>query len=101
MSVEIKWTIPDPETGEKRWFLAEKFGGQWHFKVRQFRRDIWKKFDAPTREMWDFILDSLERLYRRREGVSDEDIAHVKKILRELPVPRQLDDESPRTGEPT
>jgi hypothetical protein len=101
MSIEIKWTIDDPESGERHWILAEKFGGKWHFKRRRFRRDIWTRFDDPTREMWEYILDSLERRYRRREGVTDEDITSVKKVLRELPVPRQLDDDPSPPGEPT
>ena len=100
MSVEIKWTIPDTETGEKRWILAEKFGGQWHFKMRRFRRDIWAKFDAPTREVWEYILDSLERRYRRREGVSDEDIKQVERILKEWKEPRVFDDELPDEKRP-
>ena len=29
--------------------------------------------------MWETLLDALERRYRRREGVSDEDLARVRK----------------------
>ncbi|MFQ3593698.1 MAG: hypothetical protein SNJ82_11025 [Gemmataceae bacterium] len=94
MGIEIKWTIDIPETGERHWILAEKFAGTWHFKRRRFRRDVWVRFNDPTREMWEHILEQLHRRYRRREGVSDEDIAHVTKILRELPVPRPFQDES-------
>jgi hypothetical protein len=94
MSIEIKWTVEDPETGEKRYLLAEKFGGQWYFKIRMFRRDVWKKTE-PTREMWEEVLDGLERRYQRREGVTDEDLAHVRKVLREMPVPRDLDERPP------
>ena len=38
-----------------------------------------------TRDMWETLLDALERRYRRREGVSDQDIADVKKVLGALP----------------
>ena len=34
--------------------------------------------------MWEHVLDSLQRRYRRREGVSDEDVEQVEKILKEL-----------------
>jgi hypothetical protein len=43
--------------------------------------------------MWEHVLDSLQRRYRRREGVSDEDIDQVERILRELPMPRELEEE--------
>jgi hypothetical protein len=43
--------------------------------------------------MWEHVLDSLQRRYRRREGVSDEDVEQVERILKELPVPRDLEDE--------
>jgi hypothetical protein len=93
VGIEIKWTIHDPQSGERHWIAAEKFAGTWHFKRRRFRRDIWVKFDNPTREMWEHILEQLHRRYRRREGVSDEDIAYVTKVLRELPVPRLLEED--------
>ena len=28
--------------------------------------------------MWETLLDALDRRYRRREGVSDEDLARVR-----------------------
>ncbi len=34
--------------------------------------------------MWEHVLDSLKRRYRRREGVEDEDIEQVEKILAEV-----------------
>jgi hypothetical protein len=34
--------------------------------------------------MWELVLDSLKRRYRRREGVSDEDIEQVEGILAAL-----------------
>jgi hypothetical protein len=41
----------------------------------------------PTREMWEHVLDSLKRRYRRREGVNDEDIVQVERVLVALPKP--------------
>jgi hypothetical protein len=93
MPIEIKWDDHDPETGQRRYLSAEKFAGQWSFKWKLVRRGEWRKGLVPTREMWEHVLDSLKRRYRRREGVSDEDIEQVERILRELPVPRELDEE--------
>jgi hypothetical protein len=93
MPIEIQWTDEDPRTGEKRFLRAEKFAKQWHFKWRAARREEWRKGLQPTRAMWEHVLDSLGRRYVRREGVSDEDIAQVERILRELPVPRDLEEE--------
>ena len=41
----------------------------------------WEELE-PTREMWEYVLDSLQRRYRRREGVSDEEIEQVEQILK-------------------
>jgi hypothetical protein len=98
MSVEIKWDDNDPETGQRRWLRAAKFAGGWHFSYRLRRRDVrWERLE-PTRQMWEHVLDSLKRRYRRREGVSDEDVALVERILRELPVPRDLDEPPGEAG---
>ncbi|MFO0880675.1 MAG: hypothetical protein U0840_25285 [Gemmataceae bacterium] len=93
MGIEIKWTTEDPTTGERRIISAEKFARQWFFKWKQHRRDDWTTGLEPTRAMWEHILDSLKRRYQRREGVSEEDIADLEKILRNLPIPRDLDEE--------
>jgi hypothetical protein len=90
--IEIKWNDEDPESGQRRFLCAEKFAGEWFFKWKLQRRGEWTKGLQPTRAMWEHVLDSLQRRYRRREGVSDEDIAQVERILRELPVPRNLDE---------
>ena len=45
---------------------------------------------AATRELWDVLLDALRRRYRRREGVTDEDVEQVERIIKELPVPRDV-----------
>ena len=34
--------------------------------------------------MWDLVLDGLKRRYRRREGVSDEDVDQVERIVADL-----------------
>jgi hypothetical protein len=90
MPIEIKWTDEDPQTGEKRFLCAEKFAHQWSFKWKAQRRGEWNTGLTPTRAMWEHVLDSLNRRYRRREGVSDEDIEQVERILRELPAPRDI-----------
>jgi hypothetical protein len=83
--VQIKWTDIDPETGQRRFLCAERFAGVWRFKWKWRRRGDWIKGLQPTRAMWEHMLDSLQRRYRRREGVSDEDVEQVERILRELP----------------
>jgi hypothetical protein len=84
MSVEIKWNDTHPDTGERRYLRVEKFAGDWHFSYRLQRRDVqWRKLE-PTREMWEHVLESIQRRYRRREGISDEDVAAVERIVREL-----------------
>jgi hypothetical protein len=92
MSTEIKWTDAHPETGERRYLRAAKFAGRWRFSYRNQRRDVsWCEL-TPTREMWEIVLDSLKRRYRRREGVSDEDVAQVERVLRDWREPPRLDD---------
>ena len=87
MSVEVQWTDSDPDTGEKRFVSVERFAGKWTFKVRGRRRENWMPPDRVTREMWATLLDALERRYRRREGVTDADLAAVRKVLSGMPVP--------------
>ncbi|MBL8799491.1 MAG: hypothetical protein JNM56_36755 [Planctomycetia bacterium] len=86
--MEIQWTDEDPESGERRFLCAEKFARVWHFKWRLKRRTNWTKGLEPTKEMWEHVLDSLKRRYWRREGVSDEDVADVERILKNWPQPR-------------
>jgi hypothetical protein len=83
--MEIEWTDADPETGGRRFVCAEKFARRWRFKARFRRRTEWDRDVAVTRDMWETLLDALERRYRRREGVSEEDIADVRKVLGSLP----------------
>jgi hypothetical protein len=94
MPIEIKWTDTDPETDERRFLKAEKFAGEWHFFYRKQRRDVrWLEL-TPTREMWEHVLDSLHRRYRRREGVDDDDVKQVERVLRAWKAPPP-DEDSP------
>lgn len=89
--MEVKWTDTDPETGRRRYVRAERFGGVWRFEWKLERRGDWNAGLQPTRDMWDQVLDALKRRYRRREGVNDEDIEEVERIIKKLPVPRDVD----------
>jgi hypothetical protein len=85
MSIEIKWTDTDPETNERRWVRAERAAKLWRFTYRHHRRGVWSAGPAPTRGMWEHVLDALERRYRRREGVTEADLVEVQRILARLP----------------
>ncbi|HXG08520.1 MAG TPA: hypothetical protein VNK04_01905 [Gemmataceae bacterium] len=90
MPIEIKWTDSDPVTGSRRFLRAQKYAGKWTFSFRMQRRDVrWLRLE-PTRAMWEHVLDSLKRRYRRREGVSDEDIEQVERLLKDW---RERDEE--------
>ncbi len=84
MPIEIKWTDTDPETGQRRFLCAERFAGVWRFKWKLQRRGEWTRGLEPTPAMWDHVLDSLQRRYRRREGVSDEDVEQVERVVKTL-----------------
>ena len=43
--------------------------------------------------MWEEVLDTLERRYRRREGVSDEDLKQVRDIIAGLKEAPAVEDE--------
>jgi hypothetical protein len=79
--MEIKWTDVDPETSQRRFLSADKFAGEWTFRWKLQRRGDWTRGLEPTFEMWEHVLDSLKRRYRRREGVSDEDVDQVERIV--------------------
>ena len=81
MSVDLHWTDADPAPGAKRFVCAERFAGKWTFLVRHRRREDWLAPTVITRDMWETLLEGLERRYRRREGVSDHDLADVKGML--------------------
>ena len=82
--MQIKWTDIDSETGERRFVCAEKFSKQWSFMFKLERRGEWTSGVKPTLEMWEELLDRLRRRYRRREGVSDEDVDQVQRIVKEI-----------------
>jgi hypothetical protein len=82
--LQIQWHDRDPATGQRRFLRAERFAGEWRFFVKLERRVPWTAGQQPTRAMWEHVLDSLRRRYRRREGVEDEDLEQVEKILAEV-----------------
>jgi len=82
--MEIKWNDVDPETGQRRYLCAEHFARAWRFRWKLQRRGPWNRWLDPTLAMWEHVLDSLERRYRRREGVEEEDIKKVELIVREV-----------------
>ena len=81
--IEIKWTDTDPETGERRFVIAERFGGDWKFQWKSHRRVSWEGELTPTLDMWERVLDSLQRRYRRRQGVDSHDVEAMEKIVKE------------------
>ena len=81
--MEIKWHDVDPETGQRRFLCADRFANIWRFRWKLVRRGDWHKGLTPTVAMWEHVLDAMERRYRRREGVSDEDLKQVTNILAE------------------
>lgn len=82
--MEIKWTDTEPETEERRFLAAERFAGVWRFRWKLQRRGPWNRDLEPTLAMWEHVLDSLKRRYRRREGVSDADVDQVERIVAEV-----------------
>lgn len=99
MSVEMQWTDVDPQTGERRFVCVDKFAREWRFMVRFRRRENWITPDVITREMWETLLDGLERRYQRREGVTEADLKAVRQRLANLKESRRHDAESIRNSE--
>jgi hypothetical protein len=83
-NMEIKWHDIDPETEKRRYLCAQRFAGEWSFRWKLQRRGDWTRGLEPTRAMWEHVLDSLQRRYRRREGVSEADITQVERILAQV-----------------
>jgi hypothetical protein len=97
MTIEIKWTDSHPETGQRRFLRALKWAGEWSFAYRLQKRDVsWRRL-TPTRAMWEHVLDSLRRRLQRREGVSDEDVKEVERLLRQW---REPEEENPDMDDP-
>ncbi len=91
MPIEIKWTDEDPATGQRRFLCAEKFAREWSFKWKLVRRGEWTRGLKATRAMWEHVLDSLRRRYRRRQGVTEEDITQVERVLHDWREPPSID----------
>ena len=85
MSVDIQWTDTDPDTGDKRFVSVERFAGVWRIYVRAKRREEWGSPGVVSRDMWEVLLDALQRRYQRREGVTDVDLDFVRRELAKLP----------------
>ena len=79
--MEIKWHDIDPNSDERRYLRAVRFAGEWTFSYKYQRRGEWSKWFNPTRDMWEHVVDSLERRYWRREGVELADIKQAKEAL--------------------
>jgi hypothetical protein len=91
--MDIKWNDRDPDSGERRFIRAERFGGFWKFHYRRARRGIWTRLHPPTIEMWEEVLDALERRLPRREGVTEVDVKQVRQIIAGLRARRGPDEE--------
>ncbi len=91
--MQIEWIEEDAATGTKRSVRAEKFARKWSFRVRARRRTNWETPLLVTREMWETLLDALERRLPRREGVTDDDVKQVRAVIAGLPA-------EPTTEEP-
>ena len=91
--MEIKWTDSDDETGLRRFIRAERFAGFWRFHYRETRRGVWTRLHPATLDMWAEVLDALKRRYRRREGVTEDDIKQVESIVADLERKRQATQE--------
>jgi hypothetical protein len=93
----IEWTEKDPETGAKRSVRAEKFARKWTFQVRSGRYANWEAVPQVTRDMWETLLDALERRLPRREGVTDEDVKQVRAALAAWKPPPIVEEDRSRT----
>ena len=79
--MEIKWTDTDPTTKLRRFVRVQRFAGRWEFACRRERRGVWEKWHNPSRDMWEDLLEALERRLPRREGIEDSDIKLVENII--------------------
>lgn len=82
--IQIQWHDRDPDTGARRYWRAERFAKQWKFQRKLERRGAWEGEVKPTRETWERVLENMQRRYRRRQGVDDDDLEQVTKILAEV-----------------
>ena len=93
--MQIEWIEEDADTGTKRSVRAERFARKWSFRVRARRRTNWEPPQQVTREMWETLLDALERRLPRREGVTEEDVKQVRAVIAGL-----RPQETEESGEP-
>ena len=77
--IQIQWHDRDPDSGERRYWRAERFAGQWKFQCKTERRGPWEGEVKPTRDTWERVLENMQRRYRRRQGVdSISEVVRVK-----------------------
>jgi hypothetical protein len=79
--MDIKWDDTNPATGKRRFVKAERFAGRWAFYCRKERRGVWEKWAEPTRDMWEDLLEALERRVQRREGIEEADVEQVRRVI--------------------
>jgi len=91
MSLEIKWTDTDPERDSDASCAPSASRAHGASAGNCSGAGEWTRGLEPTLAMWEHVLDSLKRRYRRREGVSDEDVDQVERIVKDLR--RQRDEE--------
>jgi len=75
------WTEKDGKGG-KREVRATKFGGVWRLQAKSSDETDWTYYDVPLLEDLHALKDIIERKYRRRRA-SAEDLASVKKLVRQ------------------
>lgn len=97
--MHIEWTDKDPESGAKRTVRAEKFARKWTFRIQFRRYTNWEPVPHPTRDMWETLLDALERRLPRREGVTDADVKQVRATVQALPAEEAEDESRANTDE--
>jgi len=98
--MEIEWTQTDPRTGERCFVRARKFARRWQFATRPRRRTNWQTVTHATREMWETLLEALERRSVRPEGVTDDDLAAVRTLLSRYRPPPEFDGPPPASDPP-
>jgi len=97
--MDIEWTDTDPNTGQRRFLCAERFGGKWTFWFKYRRRGEWTHRFRPSVVAWESVLDALERRSQRRGVVSEADVQQVRKIIAQKrarlgePEPETADDD--------
>jgi hypothetical protein len=79
--MEIKWDDIDPKTDKRRFVKAERFAGKWEFACRRERRGVWEKWRTPSKQMWEDLLEALERRLPRKEGIEESDVRLVQKMI--------------------